>query len=509
MNSRIYGLIKSAGTSVHGDGVIDVLGCPYGGPIDGADFDGEYFDETTNFMEDALLYPPVFYHHGKITKSTTKLVGRILARWTDTRGVWYRVKLALGETDPAYSKSYAKMLWDKAKEGLLYASSGAIEASIKRGKGGLIQQWLVGELSLIDIDIKKDRYPANPYAIAMPTVSTYLGMSKSGRNLFGNTYTRALPFKKRGLMNEERVINSIESAAFGLFDWLTASNEAGNVPEQEAINNAFTSGVRRILEDNPQIVPKGDSIDSIVSSLMSGINMGKRSVESAENVASGITTLLGRAIPALAPEDEGEQMDGVEKLIEAEDEGAEESAAPTKGGGTALGTSSEQPEEKADTSKNGSVKKSMINPDDEVEPDDDEPDDDEDKRFEGKFLKALASETVQKAFKSMFGDSMGKSTKSADPTQLLPVDSELLSTMVSTGLMTDAESESLSSLFATVRNNSSSTKSGGGASQEADVLRALVKRAYAVSSDATIVNGAGNDGPDDVSNVIANLKSYM
>ncbi len=106
-------------------------------------------------------------------------------------------------------------------------------------------------------------------------------------------------------------------------------------------------------------------------------------------------------------------------------------------------------------------------------------------------------------------DDTTKSGGESDP-QLLPVDSELLSTMVSTGLMTEAEQTDISDLFMGIRNTETTTKSGG-ASKEADSLRSLVKRAYTVGR-AKVVDGkhvAGNDGDADVTGVINALKSFM
>ena len=61
MNMSDY-TVKAVTTGDEWD--LDVLGCPYGGPVNGKDAQGEYFDASTKFHEDKFGLPPAVYYHG-------------------------------------------------------------------------------------------------------------------------------------------------------------------------------------------------------------------------------------------------------------------------------------------------------------------------------------------------------------------------------------------------------------------------------------------------------------
>lgn len=163
-------------------GLLDVLGAPFYGPVDGRDSHGEYFAPDTDFQADLIPLPPVFYFHGSETGSTAELIGQTLDRWVDHEGVWFRVRLDL--TNP-----HGRRLWRAAQAGDCYASTGAVPASIVKNSDGKILQWLIGELSLIDASPDDNREPANYYAIATPRMKAILEtLPDEQQRLFSNVY---------------------------------------------------------------------------------------------------------------------------------------------------------------------------------------------------------------------------------------------------------------------------------------------------------------------------------
>lgn len=161
----IFGVVKAAG-----DWELDVLANPYGGPNNGRDTDGQYFSPRTHFHEDQIPNPPAVYYHGYDKDASGKAVpmglpewiGRAVKRWTDSRGVWYRIVLNS-------ANQYAKRVWEAAKRGVARASSGVVLASHRVDENtGEILSWLNGEISLFETDSGKR--PANSYAVALPAL---------------------------------------------------------------------------------------------------------------------------------------------------------------------------------------------------------------------------------------------------------------------------------------------------------------------------------------------------
>jgi len=173
----IRACIRNAGKTQHpggkkvtvkavGDWELDVLGCPYGGPHDGKDSQGEFFAPDTNWHLDKGYpeLPPVAYYHGwdenGMPFGTPEYLGRTIKRWIDDAGVWWRVQL-----DKA--SDLAKRIWDAAKQGTARASTGSLHLS-RVDADGHIREWPVAELSLLDVT--EDRQPANTYAVAVPAM---------------------------------------------------------------------------------------------------------------------------------------------------------------------------------------------------------------------------------------------------------------------------------------------------------------------------------------------------
>lgn len=168
------GIVGSLSDSIKGivpgevEGVLNILGLPFYGPHNGKDVTGQFFSPETDFLEDEIPFPPVFYYHGARSKSRPVRIGRVVGRWPSEKGVWFRVILDM-------SLPESVRMWASAKAETAYASTGAVPASIDIDREtGWIKQWLVGELSLIDEDESVGRRPANYYAIARPASDAWI-----------------------------------------------------------------------------------------------------------------------------------------------------------------------------------------------------------------------------------------------------------------------------------------------------------------------------------------------
>lgn len=179
-------------------GILDVLIAPYWGPIDGRDSHGQYFSPSTNFLHDVIPYPPVFYYHGAETGSGTSIIGSSGERWDDDRGVWQTLTLDMTQPD-------ARSTWNASLSGRAFASTGAVPASIRiNPETGEIEQWLVGEISLMVLDENAGVEPANTYAIALPRLKALRdGLSDDGKRLFDQVYI--VDEKPEGGLNMEEL----------------------------------------------------------------------------------------------------------------------------------------------------------------------------------------------------------------------------------------------------------------------------------------------------------------
>ncbi len=142
---------------------LDVLGVPWGGPNNGRDSDGEYFDANTKLYLDRYATVPAVYYHGYDENGhphgEPQFIGKTTGYTVKDNGVWFRVVL-----DKA--NDYARRVWDAAKNGIARASSGSISHLRRVAPDGHITHWPVAELSIFDAVGK--RQPANQYAVALP-----------------------------------------------------------------------------------------------------------------------------------------------------------------------------------------------------------------------------------------------------------------------------------------------------------------------------------------------------
>jgi len=141
-----------------GEWILEGLGVPYGGPFEGKDETGEFFDEKTDLGLD--LYPkrPVVFHHG-LTEKEPEVIGQEITHEKRDGGTWIRVVLDK-------TKELAKRAWELAKQGKLFFSSGAISHLVRKGKEGRILKWPVAEWSVTP-------KPANRYAVAQAAAKAH------------------------------------------------------------------------------------------------------------------------------------------------------------------------------------------------------------------------------------------------------------------------------------------------------------------------------------------------
>jgi hypothetical protein len=160
-----YGWVKAVGTD-DGEWLLDVLGAPYGGPMNGKDLDGDTFSDQTDFWLDKIGKRPVIQYHGwdsaKGGPTNPELIGEELGHQVKSDGVWFRVRLDK-------TKEAARQMWEAAKAGACRASSGAISHLVRPlNQHGHKDLWPIAELSLVDT--RKGIIPKNAYAVALPVL---------------------------------------------------------------------------------------------------------------------------------------------------------------------------------------------------------------------------------------------------------------------------------------------------------------------------------------------------
>jgi len=168
MSLTEYKITASTVIKALADMELDVLLVPFGGPDNGKDTDGQYFDAKTVTQHEIYKTIPAYYYHGFTPEGKPQgdpePIGMMTYDHTDEKGHWYRAILDK-------TSELAKRIWDAAKRGLARASSGSIPHIIRDQPGGHIDKWPVVEGSLIDEGDK--RHPANAYAVALPVMKAH------------------------------------------------------------------------------------------------------------------------------------------------------------------------------------------------------------------------------------------------------------------------------------------------------------------------------------------------
>lgn len=147
--------------SDYSDTGLRVLGVPFGGPIKGRDLDGEAFHEDTAIWLAVGDAVNLTYYHGlgpddpEAQQEKPALIGKAVYTGVDERGHWFDISL---DDEEELAQRIIKAGADGVK-----ASSGAVGHLVRMGKGGLIDNWPVGEIALFDTN--EWRLPANDFAV--------------------------------------------------------------------------------------------------------------------------------------------------------------------------------------------------------------------------------------------------------------------------------------------------------------------------------------------------------
>lgn len=137
-------------------GIIEGLGVPYGGPVDGKDLYGQAFVKTTNFALDWFKgQRPLLFEHGLDDLVGLDQLGHVRKIDAVEEGLWIEAQLNKRHD---YYNAVAQLIADEA----LGLSSGSAPHLIQVDSSGVIRSWPILEMSLTTS-------PANPFA----TVSAF------------------------------------------------------------------------------------------------------------------------------------------------------------------------------------------------------------------------------------------------------------------------------------------------------------------------------------------------
>jgi len=132
---------------------VEVLGIPFGGPLDGKDKDGNFFDEHTDIgMIKGDPRPLIFFHgfnlDGTAFQNPIDWIGQAKFTRTDDSGHWFMARL------DSRSQLANRITPQRLRAGMIRASSGAV---------GHLATWPIGEMSIFDTN--SIRKPSNDFAI--------------------------------------------------------------------------------------------------------------------------------------------------------------------------------------------------------------------------------------------------------------------------------------------------------------------------------------------------------
>jgi len=121
---------------------IEGLAIPFGGPINGRDLDGEYFDRSTDFCLDWFGESgrPILYDHGLHGTVKTSVIGRQTSLAIKDDGLWVQAEI---DKNGRYRDAVAQLIEAEA----LSFSSGAMGHLVGKASDGHITRWPFVELS--------------------------------------------------------------------------------------------------------------------------------------------------------------------------------------------------------------------------------------------------------------------------------------------------------------------------------------------------------------------------
>ena len=194
-----------------------------GVPFNKKDEYGTTFTSETDYMEDYMRLPPVFYYHGAFRGRPSRTIAKATDRFVDDEGVKFVVQL--NPDDPL-----TPMLWQQALNNNLYASTGVVPASYSKTDTGLVRSWFIGDLSIFELDPSKDQIPASLHAIATPVLEDIV--RAAGRTLDGVTFDKtrsdlSIPALRLDSPAEMTFMQKLQQALKPLMDFI---NQAGVTP---------------------------------------------------------------------------------------------------------------------------------------------------------------------------------------------------------------------------------------------------------------------------------------
>jgi hypothetical protein len=148
-----------------GEWELEILGVPFGGPLNGKDRQKEYFDIKSQIHQHIYPEIPVTYFHALNTAGAPTgdpvYIGKARYDRMDSRGHWYRVVLDK-------TSALAARVWEAAKKGMAAASSETLAHLARVARDGHIENWPVAGMAVLDV--ADGRVPVNSYAVALPAM---------------------------------------------------------------------------------------------------------------------------------------------------------------------------------------------------------------------------------------------------------------------------------------------------------------------------------------------------
>lgn len=159
-----------------GDWELDVVPVPFGG----RDSDGQWFDHTTDIMQDAFSTPLVVYQHGikqgaKGLEDKPQVIGKVVPGTLAKQSDGWHVRVILDKT-----MKVARDIWEAARKGLVAVSSDSIShlarldiggklINYEKNRPGRIAVWPLAGFSLWEMG-GGNVAPASRLAMALPSV---------------------------------------------------------------------------------------------------------------------------------------------------------------------------------------------------------------------------------------------------------------------------------------------------------------------------------------------------
>jgi hypothetical protein len=181
VNGTTYTIHPAAKMAVKavGDWELDVLAVPFGG-TNKRDSDKQWFDPSTDIMEEAFATPLIVYQHGvkqggKGVQEKPLVIGKAVPGSLEKRADGWHVRVILNK-----ALKVAKDIMDAAYKGMVAVSSGSVShlarldiggklIPYEKDRPGRIAVWGLAEISLWEKG-NGNYQPANQFAVALPVM---------------------------------------------------------------------------------------------------------------------------------------------------------------------------------------------------------------------------------------------------------------------------------------------------------------------------------------------------